>query len=53
MTTKDEYLNAAKKLPSLRTTGEQALVDKGKAVGMQDVKNADHAAARHESIYGK
>jgi hypothetical protein len=42
MATKDQYLNAAKKLPSNRSTAEQALVDKGS--NMQDVRNADHAA---------
>lgn len=51
MATKDQYLNAAKKIPSARTTAEQALVDQGS--NMQDVRNADFAARRHEKIHGK
>lgn len=48
--TKDEYLNAAKKSPSARTAAEQHLVDKGK--NMQDVRNADFEAHRHERTHG-
>lgn len=51
LTTKDEYLNAAKKKPSNRTIHEQGLVDKGS--NMQEVKNADYEAKRQEKIYGK
>lgn len=51
MPTKDEYLNAAKKSPSDRSPAEQALVDRGS--NMQDVRNADFAARRHERTYGR
>ena len=53
MATEQEYLNAAKKTPSSRSTADQALVDKGIRAGMQSVKNADFNARRHERVYGR
>lgn len=53
MANKDEYLNAAKKAPSQRSTREQQLVDRGLSFGMLDVKNADHDAKRHEKNFGR
>lgn len=50
MTTKQEYLAAANKLPANRTAAEQALVDRGS--NMQEVRNADHAAQQHQRTYG-
>lgn len=50
MANKDEYLNAAKKRPSQRSSAEQRLVDSGR--NMQDVRNADHEAHRQERIHG-
>lgn len=47
---KDEYVNAAKKMPSARTAAEQRLVDQGS--NMQEVRNADHEAKRQERVYG-
>ena len=44
MTTKDEYVNAAKVHPSRRTVEQQRLVDKGR--NMQEVRNADFEAKR-------
>jgi len=52
LTTKQQYLDAAKKLPKNRTTADQALVDEGIRVGMQDVKNADLEARKHQKVYG-
>lgn len=46
----DEYLNAAKKLPSARSAAEQALVDRGS--NMQEVRNADFQAHREERVNG-
>lgn len=51
MANKEDYVNAAKKLPSNRTVEEQRLVDKGS--NMQEVRNADHEAKRQEKIHGK
>ena len=53
MASKSDYENAAKKLPSNRSVGEQALVDKAYSVGMTNVKNLDHAAKRYEKVHGK
>lgn len=50
MATEQEYLNAAKKMPSARTTAEQALVDRGS--NMQSVRNADHRAKDEERRNG-
>lgn len=50
MATTQEYLNAAKKMPSARTAEEQRLVDKGSNI--QAVRNADHEAQRQEKIHG-
>jgi hypothetical protein len=52
MTTKQQYLDAARKLPKNRTTAEQALVDEAIKVGMQEVKNADLEARKHQKVYG-
>ena len=51
LATREQYINAAKKTPSNRTVEEQALVDQGS--NMQEVRNADFEAKRHERIYGK
>jgi hypothetical protein len=50
LATTEEYLNAAKKRPSARTTAEQRLVDDGS--NMQAVRNADFAAKQEEQVYG-
>jgi hypothetical protein len=50
MPIKRDYVNAAKKLPSNRSTEEQALVDKGS--NMQEVRNADFEARRTEKRGG-
>ncbi len=51
MANRQEAINAAKKIPSARSTSEQALVDRNDSD--QQVRNADHAAKREEKIYGK
>lgn len=51
MPTERDYINAAKKTPSARSSEEQAMVDRGS--NMQSVRNADHAAREQERIYGK
>jgi hypothetical protein len=50
--TNQQYLDAANKLPKYRTTAEQALVDKGIAAGMQNVKNADFRARQLQRTGG-
>lgn len=50
VTTREEYLEAAKTLPDHRTVAQQALVDRGS--NMQEVRNADHAAQQHQKVYG-
>ena len=51
MPNRDEYVAAANKSPSARTPAEQALVDRGS--NMQEVRNADFEAKRHERIHGR
>jgi hypothetical protein len=50
MASDSKYLNAARKMPSARSTEEQRLVDKGS--NQQDVRNLDHAAREQERIHG-
>jgi hypothetical protein len=53
MPSKEEYEAAARKTPSQRSVSEQALVDKGREIGVGNVRNLDHKAKNHEKIYGK
>lgn len=46
----EDYVNAAKKAPSKRSTAEQALVDKGK--NLQSVRNADFKARQEAKRHG-
>lgn len=46
MASESQYLAAAKKAPSERSTAEQRMVDKGRNI--QSVRNADFAARETE-----
>lgn len=52
MATDTDYRNAARTLPSKRTSAQQDLVNNAYANGMTTIKNLDHEAQRQERIGG-